>query len=143
MGWNALAYTYLVEIFPFQQRAKGIAVEQLMVRFAVFFNTYVNPIALDRIGWKYYIIYCVWILVEIVTVCKLMPSNGQLRKASTDQTLVPDMFFPETYGRTLEELSFMFEGKAVQNKVENNVDKQLEMEPIDAPAGGDRETPNV
>ncbi|KAK8031244.1 hypothetical protein PG990_000978 [Apiospora arundinis] len=121
VGWNALAYTYLVEIFPYQQRAKGIAVEQLTVRFAVFFNTYVNPIALDRIGWKYYIVYCVWILVEIVTVY---------------------LFFPETYGRSLEELSFMFEDKSVQNKVENSVDKQLEMEPIEVPTGN-REAPKV
>ena len=52
------------------------------------------------------------------------------------------MFFPETYGRTLEELSFMFEGKALQNKVENNVDKQLESVPIEVSAD-DRETPRV
>jgi hypothetical protein len=107
IGWNALAYTYMVEIFPFQQRSKGIAVEQLTVRFAVFFNTYVNPIALDSIGWKYYIVYCVWILVEIATVYFL---------------------FPETHNRTLEELSFMFEGKAVQDKVQQNVDKVLQVE---------------
>ncbi|KAK4149013.1 general substrate transporter [Chaetomidium leptoderma] len=107
IGWNALAYTYMVEIFPFQQRSKGIAVEQLTVRFAVFFNTYVNPIALDSIGWKYYIVYCVWILVEIATVYLL---------------------FPETHNRTLEELSFMFEGKAVQDKVQKNVDKVLQVE---------------
>lgn len=94
-----------MELFPFQQRAKGIAVEQLTVRFAVFFNTYVNPIALDAIGWKYYIVYCVWILVEIATVYFL---------------------FPETYNRTLEELSFMFEGRSVQDRVQNNVDKVLE-----------------
>jgi hypothetical protein len=97
----------MVEIFPFQQRSKGIAVEQLTVRFAVFFNTYVNPIALDSIGWKYYIVYCVWILVEIATVYLL---------------------FPETHNRTLEELSFMFEGKAVQDKVQQNVDKVLQVE---------------
>ena len=107
IGWNALAYTYMVEIFPFQQRSKGIAVEQLAVRFAVFFNTYVNPIALDSIGWKYYIVYCVWILVEIATVYLL---------------------FPETHNRTLEELSFMFEGKEVQDKVQHNVDKALQFE---------------
>ncbi|KAK4109109.1 general substrate transporter [Canariomyces notabilis] len=111
IGWNALAYTYMVELFPYQQRAKGISVEQLTVRFAVFFNTYVNPIALDAIGWRYYIVYCVWILVEIATVYWL---------------------FPETHNRTLEELSFIFEGKAVQEKVERNVDKALhvEMEPV-------------
>jgi hypothetical protein len=97
----------MVEIFPYEQRSKGIAVEQLTVRFAVFFNTYVNPIALDSIGWKYYIVYCVWILVEIATVYLL---------------------FPETHNRTLEELSFMFEGKEVQNKVQQSVDKVLEVE---------------
>ncbi|KAK3378911.1 general substrate transporter [Lasiosphaeria ovina] len=107
IGWNALAYTYMVEIFPFAQRAKGIAVEQLTVRFAVFFNTYVNPIALDAITWKYYIVYCVWILVEIATVYLL---------------------FPETHNRTLEELSFMFEGKEVQDRVDKNVDKVLHLE---------------
>ncbi|KAI1501684.1 major myo-inositol transporter iolT [Biscogniauxia marginata] len=106
-GWNALAYTYLVELFPYQQRAKGIAFEQLTVRFAVFFNTFVNPIALDRIGWRYYIVYCVWIVVEIATVYLL---------------------FPETHNRTLEELSFMFEGKEVQDKVQINIDKQLNLE---------------
>lgn len=104
IGWNALAYTYMVEIFPYQQRSKGIAVEQLAVRCAVFFNSYVNPIALDDIGWKYYIVYCIWIVVEIATVYFL---------------------FPETHGRTLEELSFMFEGKSMQNKVEKQTEEVL------------------
>ncbi|KAI4595632.1 hypothetical protein KJ359_006621 [Pestalotiopsis sp. 9143b] len=108
IGWNALAYTYLVEIFPYSQRSQGIAVEQLAVRVAVFFNTYVNPIALDSIGWKYYIVYCVWILVEIATVYFL---------------------FPETKDRSLEELAFMFEGKEAQAKQNRGVDKQLELAP--------------
>ena len=67
-------------------------------------NQYVNPIALKHIGWKYYIVYCIWILVEIATVYFL---------------------FPETHGRTLEELSFMFEGKDIQKKVEKNVEEVL------------------
>jgi hypothetical protein len=94
----------MVEIFPYAQRSKGIAFEQLTVRFAVFFNSYVNPIALDGIGWRYYIVYCVWILVEITTIYFL---------------------FPETHGRTLEELSFMFEGKEMQAKVEKNIEQVL------------------
>ncbi|KAF6814463.1 MFS sugar transporter [Colletotrichum sojae] len=107
IGWNALTYTYMVELFPYSVRSQGIAVEQLTVRFAVFFNTYVNPIALDAITWKYYIVYCVWILVEIATVY---------------------FVFPETHGRTLEELSFMFEGKEVQDKVQKNTQKVLQVE---------------
>lgn len=77
----------------------------MSVRLAVFFNTYVNPIALDSIGWKYYIVYCVWILVEIATVYFL---------------------FPETKGRSLEELSFMFESKELRDRVESQVNKALE-----------------
>ncbi|KAI8263038.1 Lactose permease [Colletotrichum sp. SAR 10_98] len=112
-------YTYMVEIFPYTVRSQGIAVEQLTVRFAVFFNTYVNPIALDSIGWKYYCVYCVWILVEIATVY---------------------FVFPETYGRTLEELSFMFEGKEVQDKVQKNTQKVLQVELEDVGTrGGSRE----
>lgn len=103
-----------MEIFPYSQRAKGIAVEQLAVRAAVFFNTYVNPIALDKIGWKYYIVYCVWILVEIATVY---------------------LIFPETKDRTLEELAFMFEGHEVQEKQKHKVDKQLQLEPEPEPLG--------
>ena len=119
IGWNALAYTYMVEIFPYEQRSKGISVEQLTVRFAVFFNTYVNPIALDGIGWRYYIVYCVWILVEIATVYLL---------------------FPETHNRTLEELSFMFEGKEAQERVAKGVDKVLEVELADRNAGNKEDT---
>lgn len=36
----------------------------LMVDIALFFNQYVNPIALENIGWRYYIVYCVWLLVS-------------------------------------------------------------------------------
>lgn len=59
--------------------------QQWWGRAATFINTFVNPIGLDNIGWKYYIWYCCWISVEGVVIY---------------------LFFPETAGRTLEELSF-------------------------------------
>jgi hypothetical protein len=31
----------------------------LAVNLSLIFNQYVNPIALDALGWKYYIVYCV------------------------------------------------------------------------------------
>lgn len=31
-------------------------------------NQYVNPIALKHIGWKYYIVYDVWIVLELIVV---------------------------------------------------------------------------
>lgn len=35
---------YLIEIFPFAQRARGIALFQFWGKAAQFFGTYVNPI---------------------------------------------------------------------------------------------------
>ncbi|KAK3484828.1 uncharacterized protein B0T23DRAFT_416315 [Neurospora hispaniola] len=86
LGWGSLTYTYLSELFPYYQRSQGIAVEQFTVRIASFIGSYVNPIALFNIGWKYYIVYYVWIAIEALTVY---------------------FFFPETKDRTLEELAFM------------------------------------
>jgi len=45
----------------------------------------VNPIALKAITWKYFAVYVGWIAVEATCVY---------------------FFYPETHGRTLEELSF-------------------------------------
>ncbi|KAF9035343.1 general substrate transporter [Hymenopellis radicata] len=44
--FNALTYPYLVEVFPYHVRAKGIAVFQWFGRMAAFFNQFVNPIGL-------------------------------------------------------------------------------------------------
>lgn len=73
---------------------------------AVFFNIFVNPIALEAIAWKYYAIYCC-ILVVI--------------------TVVVWFFYPETNGHTLEEMARLFDGDAADvpahGKVLENVTK--------------------
>jgi len=57
IAWSGLLVGYTVEILPFSIRAKGMCYMFAMVDLALFFNTYINPIALDHIGWKYYIVY--------------------------------------------------------------------------------------
>lgn len=56
-AWSGLLVGYTVEILPFSIRAKGMCYMFAFVDIALFFNTYVNPIALEKIGWKYYIVY--------------------------------------------------------------------------------------
>jgi sugar porter (SP) family MFS transporter len=85
IGYNALTYTYLVELWPYAERSRGISLFQLFGRLAGFFTTFVNPIGLQNISWKWLITYCCWLAFEVVFVWFL---------------------FPETAGRTLEELSF-------------------------------------
>ena len=50
IGYNALTYTFLVELFPFHIRAKGIAIFQFFGRAAGFFNQFVNPIGIANAG---------------------------------------------------------------------------------------------
>lgn len=102
LGYNALTYSkssegypdenvtdiskaYLVELFPFAVRSRGISVFQFFGRGAGFFSTFVNPIGLQNAKWRYLIMYCVWVGFEIVCIYFL---------------------WPETSGRTLEELAF-------------------------------------
>lgn len=59
--------------------------------FAIFFNTFVNPIALENIGWKYYIVFIVMLVAFGLTAF---------------------FFYPETKGHTLEQMAVLFDGDA-------------------------------
>jgi sugar porter (SP) family MFS transporter len=107
MGYNALTYTYMVEVWPYAERSRGISVFQLFGRLAGFFTTFVNPIGLKGVGWKYLISYCCWLAYEVVFVF---------------------FFFPETFGRTLEELAFMFEDKHLADQAVAAVQKVVNVD---------------
>jgi sugar porter (SP) family MFS transporter len=104
IGYNALTYTYLVEMWPYVERSSGIAWFQLFGRLANFFTTFVNPIGLDSVGWKYLLSYCCFLIFEIAFVY---------------------FFFPETFGRTLEELAFLFEGREKADEAVRAVEKAV------------------
>ncbi|KAF2029656.1 general substrate transporter [Setomelanomma holmii] len=104
IGNNSLTYTYLVELFPYAQRTMGIGIQQFFGKAAGFFNLNVNPIAMRAIGWKYFAIYCGWIIFEFLFVY---------------------FMYPETYNRTLEELTFLFEDKAFADEAVRAVEKQV------------------
>jgi hypothetical protein len=42
-----------------------IAMQSLTIAITLVFNQYVNPVALERLHWKYYLVYCVWLLFEV------------------------------------------------------------------------------
>jgi hypothetical protein len=56
---------------------------------AIFFNTFINPIALDAIGWKYYFVF--------VVVCAAYGVTAFI-------------FYPETRGYSLEQMAVIFDG---------------------------------
>ncbi|PGH21293.1 hypothetical protein AJ80_03343 [Polytolypa hystricis UAMH7299] len=104
LGNNALTYTYLIELFPYAQRTRGIGIQQIFGKLGGFFSNNVNPIALDAIDWKYLAIYCGWIAFEFLFIFFL---------------------YPETSGRTLEELAFLFEDRELADQAVAAVEKQV------------------
>lgn len=106
-AWSGLLVGYAVEILPYRLRAKvsftsvlfqnsltiqqGLTLMFLAVDLALFFNSYVNPVALDALNWKYYIVYDVWLFVELLVVY---------------------FFYVETRNTPLEEIVKYFDGEA-------------------------------
>ena len=81
---NPLLYSYAPEILPYRIRGKGMGLCILTSEIALTVNQYVNPIALAKIGYYFYIFYLGVLLLATTYIY---------------------FFFPETKGLTLEELS--------------------------------------
>lgn len=89
IAYTPLLLGYPTEIFPYSIRSKGVTVDLLSVYSSLIILAFVNPIALDRIGWRYYIFFCCFDLVVLV---------------------VTWFCFPETKGHSLEEIAQVLDG---------------------------------
>ncbi|KAK0377862.1 hypothetical protein CLIM01_04774 [Colletotrichum limetticola] len=88
-SWMLLAYTYPPEILKYSQRSKGVAISQAIGYAFSFLNLYTAPIAMEKIGWRYFAINGGWNLAILATASWL---------------------FVDTKGRTLEEIDEIFDG---------------------------------
>ncbi|KAJ5380937.1 uncharacterized protein N7496_003365 [Penicillium cataractarum] len=93
-AYMPLFIAYPAEILPFQLRAKGLAVTLTTDSLACFFNQYVNPVAFSALQWRYFSIYVGCLVVVFALVY---------------------FFFPETQGRSLEEVAQIFESTKVKD----------------------------
>lgn len=93
LSWTPLANMYSVEILPYNLRAKGQAIFNIVQGSANAVNQWVNPIILDAIEWKYYAVY-IGILAFYIGVIYLK--------------------FPETKGLTIEEIAIIFDGESAE-----------------------------
>ncbi|KAG0707063.1 general substrate transporter [Suillus ampliporus] len=91
---------YTIEILPFALRAKGFIMFHFVLSLSLVFNQYVNPIALEALQWKYYLVYIFWLCFEFV-FCYL--------------------FLIETKNRTLEETATIFDDKEDMTQIRDKV----------------------
>jgi MFS family permease len=101
---SGLIASYTTEILPYSMRAKGYTIMEFAMYIALFFNQYVNPIALENIHWRYYIFYCCFLFVEVIVIW---------------------FFYPETRYLPLEEITKIFDGDDIATAA------NLEMEKIE------------
>ncbi|KAF4964252.1 hypothetical protein FSARC_7806 [Fusarium sarcochroum] len=84
-----LVVSYPIEIWPYNLRARGLAMTQMVSLGFTFFNTFVNPIALEAVQWKYYFVFLAILIAMVVCVW---------------------FGYPETRGLTLENVAWIFDG---------------------------------
>ncbi|KAK6455943.1 major facilitator superfamily domain-containing protein [Scheffersomyces xylosifermentans] len=70
--------TYVMEVAPFHLRAQASTIYQLSGNNIGFFNNYVNNIAMVAITWRYYIVWCVWLVVQMNIVYWIFPETRGL-----------------------------------------------------------------
>ncbi|KAL6251652.1 hypothetical protein RBB50_001862 [Rhinocladiella similis] len=111
IAYTPLLFGYSTEILPYSLRAKGLTVEMLSIYGSLVILAFVNPIALDNIGWHYYIVFC----------CILVAIN-----------VITWFFFPETKGHSLEEIAEIFDGPQARPMVDSiMVDKAEENQTVE------------
>jgi MFS family permease len=108
IAFTPLVAAYPVEIWPYELRSRGVVVTHALTYAALFFNLFINPIALAAIAWKYYIVYVVILIIICLTVF---------------------FSYPETRGHTLEEIAVVFDGPsahvAMPEKILEAVEHQV------------------
>ncbi|KAG2048457.1 hypothetical protein BDR06DRAFT_991507 [Suillus hirtellus] len=96
LAYTSMLVLYTLEILPYNIRAKGFAIMNIVLYSTNAFNSLVNPVALETIGWKYYLFYCGWLILEL---------------------LFAMVYIIDTRARTLEETAALFDGVKVRRGI--------------------------
>ncbi|KAL3462519.1 putative MFS hexose transporter [Aspergillus heterothallicus] len=86
--WVPLVIAYPLETVTTKQRGVYFAITMFTINVTAFFTTYVTPIGLANIGWRYYLPTCVWNLILLLVIY---------------------FTYVETTGMTLEEIAVLFD----------------------------------
>jgi MFS family permease len=101
IAYTPLVISYPTEILPYNMRSRGISAEFGAIYGSQVALSFINPVALDSIGWRYYIVFACISAFSAITNWFLLP---------------------ETKGYSLEEITQLFDdGPVGDEKLEANV----------------------
>lgn len=86
-GWMSNMWAYPSEILPLRIRQRGSALSVVWQWLITFLVVEITPVGIANIGWKLYIVFCILNWASILVVW---------------------FWYPETAGRTLESIDFLF-----------------------------------
>lgn len=95
IAMTPLLYAYPTEIFPYELRSWGVAFTVIVTNAGLIIGQVANPIAMANIGWRYYIVFCVLDFILFAAIWFL---------------------FPETKGKSLEEIAKVFDKSPNQDQ---------------------------
>ncbi len=75
VGVTPLQALYPVEVLSFEMRAKGMAFSSLAVNVGGLLNQFAWPVAMERIGWKTYIIFTVQDAAQAFIIWWMIPET--------------------------------------------------------------------
>jgi len=90
---NPILYSYPAEVQTYSMRSKGLLVWNSVTQFEGAYVVWVDAIALNAIGYKYYIVYMPLVII---------------------QWILAYMYMVETKGYTLEEIAQAFDGSTAE-----------------------------
>ncbi|EIN12674.1 general substrate transporter [Punctularia strigosozonata HHB-11173 SS5] len=67
-GWTAMQALYPMEVLSYESRAKGLGFLNIITQGSSCINTFGLPVALQKIGWKVYLIFVFWDLFEVIVI---------------------------------------------------------------------------
>lgn len=83
-GITPLQALYPVEVLSFEMRAKGMAFSNFALTTAMLINQFAYPIAMEKIGWKLYIVFAVWCPIQAFIVWLYIPETRRLTLEEID-----------------------------------------------------------
>ncbi|PVV04699.1 hypothetical protein BB560_000788 [Smittium megazygosporum] len=106
-SWGPVAWIYPAEIFPMSMRSKGTSITTATNWFFNFIVGLVSPMLIHSMSWGLYALFFVFMVIAVIVIY---------------------LFYPETKGRSLEQMEVIFRGSVWAIRDQSRIAEELNNE---------------